>query len=115
MAALSPNKEATALVFNHHDALDLDYGGDGSLLVVWEGIKWYSGMGDNVIDLIDKFVDEADSDEWEFEDDPPGDDSGAGSASSEHFRFVKVGEESDDIECRGDGFWDIYPSTTINY
>ena len=115
MAALAPNKEATALVFNHHDTLDLDYGGDGSLFVMWDSIKWYSGMGDNVIDLIDKFVDEAESDEWEFEEDPLDPDSGAGSASSEHFRFVKVGEESDDIECRGEGFWDIYPSTMINY
>ena len=115
MAALAPNKEATALVFNDHDTLDLDYGGDGSLLVVWSGIKWYSGM-DGVIDLIDKFVDEAESDEWEFEEDPPHQGpSGPGSASSEHFRFVRVGEESDDITVRGEGFWDIYPSTMINY
>ena len=117
MAALAPNKEATALVFNHHDTLDLNYGGDGSLLVVWNGIKWYTGMGREYseIDLIDKFVDEAESDEWEFEEDPLAPASGAGAASSEHFRFVKVGEESDDIECRGEGFWDIYPSTMINY
>ena len=115
MAALAPNKEATALVFNHHDTLDLNYGGDGSLFVMWDSIKWYSGMGDNVIDLIDKFVDEAESDEWEFKEDPPDDHSGAGSASSEHFRFVRVGEESDDITVRGEGFWDIYPSTMINY
>ena len=114
MAALAPNKDATALVFNHHDTLDLDYGGDGSLLVVWNGIKWYSGTGDNVIDLIDKFIDDAGCDTWEFENDPE-DLYGPESASSEHFRFVKVGEESDDIECRGEGFWDIYPSTTINY
>ena len=117
MAALAPNKEATALVFNHHDTLDLNYGGDGSLFVMWDSIKWYSGMGDNVIDLIDKFVDEAESDEWEFEED--GDvlrrASSAGSASSDHFRFVRVGEESDDITVRGEGFWDIYPSTMINY
>ena len=111
MAALAPNKDATALVFNHHDTLDLDYGGDGSLLVVWDGIKWYSGMGREYseIDLIDKFVDDAGCDTWEFDDpDHP-------SASSEHFRFVKVGEESDDIECRGEGFWDIYPHTSISY
>ena len=115
MAALAPNKEATALVFNHHDTLDLNYGGDGSLFVMWDGIKWYSGMGDNVIDLMDKFVDEAEADEWEFKEDPLDPDSGAGSASSEHFRFVRVGEESDDITVRGEGFWDIYPSTMINY
>ena len=108
MAALAPNKDATALVFNDHDTLDLDYGGDGSLLVVWDGIKWYSGMGDNVIDLIDKFVDEAGCDTWGF-------DENESSGSSEHFRFVKVGEESDDITVSGDGFWDIYPATVINY
>ena len=32
--------------------------------------------------------------------------------SSEHIRFVRVGEEPGDIEMMGDGFWDIYPSTT---
>ena len=115
MAALAPNKEATALVFNHHDTLDLNYGGYGSLFVMWDSIKWYSGMGDNVIDLIDKFVDEAESDEWEFKEDPPDDDSGAGSASSEHFRFFRVGEASDDISVRGEGFWDIYTNTSICY
>ena len=109
MAALAPNKEATALVFNHHDTLDLNYGGDGSLFVMWDSIKCYSGMGDNVIDRIDKFVDEAESDEWEFEEDD------VGFGSSDHFRFVRVGEESDDITVRGEGFWDIYPSTMINY
>jgi hypothetical protein len=114
MAALAPSKEATALIFNHHDILDLDYGGDGSLLIVWDGIKWYSGTGDKVIDLIDKFIDDAGCDTWEFENDPE-DLHGPESASSEHFRFVKVGEESDDIECRGEGFWDIYPHTSISY
>ena len=108
MAALAPNKEATALVFNDHDTLDLDYGGDGSLLVVWGSIKWYSGMTDNVIDLIDKFVDDAGCDTWSF-------DENESSGSSDHFRFVKVGEESDDITCVGDGFWDIYPHTSISY
>jgi hypothetical protein len=108
MAALAPNKDATALVFNDHDMLDLDYGSDGSLLVVWDSIKWYSGTGDNVIELIDKFIDDASGDTWGF-------DENESSGSSEHFRFVKVGEESDDITCVGDGFWDIYPSTMINY
>ena len=108
MAALAPNKDATALVFNDHDMLDLDYGGDGSLLVVWDSIKWYSGTGDNVIELIDKFIDDASGDTWGF-------DENESSGSSEHFRFVKVGEESDDITCVGDGFWDIYPHTSISY
>jgi len=108
MAALAPNTDATALVFNDHDILDLNYGGDGSLFVMWDSIKWYSGMGDNVIDLIDKFVDNAGSDVWFF-------DENDSSGSSEHFRFVRVGEESDDITVVGEGFWDIYPTTSICY
>jgi hypothetical protein len=107
MAALAPNKDATALVFNDHDTLDLDYGGDGSLLIVWDGIKWYESYED--IQTLEKFIEEACSDEYEFEVD------GKAEASSEHIRFVRVGEESDDIELRGDGFWDIYPSTSISY
>ena len=108
MAALAPSKDATALVFNDHDTLDLDYGGDGSLLVAWHAIKWYSGTADKAIDLIDKFVDDAGCDTWGF-------DEKESSGSSEHIRFVKVGEESDDITCVGDGFWDIYPTTSISY
>ena len=65
-------------------------------------------MGDNVIDLIDKFVDNAGCDTWFF-------DENDSSGSSEHFRFVRVGEESDDITVVGEGFWDIYPSTHICY
>jgi hypothetical protein len=33
---------------------------------------------------------------------------------AEHYRFVRVGEDSDDIVIRGAGFCDIYPITNIN-
>ena len=33
---------------------------------------------------------------------------------AEHYRFVRVGEDSDDVVIRGDGFCDIYPITNIN-
>ena len=105
MAALAPNKEATALVFNHHDKLDIDYGGDGSLLVVWDGIKWYDSFDDVV--AIQKFVDAADCDDFELSD-------GEGS-SSENFRFVRIGEETDDVDCNGYGFEHIYPHTSISW
>jgi len=105
--ATSQNAEAQALVFKHADHFDRDYGGDKSWLIRWDHIKWYESYDD--IQTLEKFISEACSDEYEFEVE------GEIQASSEHIRFVRVGEESGDIELSGDGFWDIYPHTSINY
>ena len=107
MLKVSQNKEAEELVFKHADNFDRDYDGDKSWLIQFDAIKWYESYED--IQTIEKFISEACNDEYKFEVE------GNKELSSEHIRFVKVGEESDDIELRGDGFWDIYPSTTINY
>ena len=105
--ATSQNADAQSLVFKHADTFDRDYGGDKSWLLVWDGIKWYESYED--IQTLEKFVQEASSDEYQFEIE------GVIQASSEHIRFVRVGEETGDVEVQGDGFWDIYPNTSICY
>ena len=107
MMKVSQNKEAEELVFKHADNFDRNYGGDKSWLIQFDSIKWYESYED--IQTLEKFIHEAVCDEYEFEID------GNAESSSEHIRFVRVGEESGDIEVMGDGFWDIYPSTQINY
>ena len=105
--AVTQNKAAESLVFADADTFDRDYGGDKSWLLTWDSIKWYESYED--IQALEKFIHEAISDEYEFEVD------GKKQSSCEHIRFVRVGEESGDIEMSGDGFWEIYPSTHINY
>ena len=105
--ACSQEPEAQSLVFKHADTFDRDYHGDKSWLLVWDDIKWYESYPD--IDMIEKFISEAVCDEYKFEVD------GKKQNSSEHIRFVRVGEEPGDIDVMGDGFWDIYPNTHINY
>jgi len=105
--ACSQNAEAQALVFKYADNFDRDYGGDKSWLIAWDGIKWYESYED--IGTIERFVQEAISDEYEFEVD------GKPQSSSEHIKFVRVGEEDTDIESYGEGFWDIYATTNICY
>ena len=105
--ACSQNAEAQALVFKYADNFDRDYGGDKSWLIAWDGIKWYESYED--IGTIERFVQEAISDEYEFEVD------GKPQSSSEHIKFVRVGEEDTDIETYGEGFWDIYATTNICY
>ena len=105
--ATSQNAEAQTLVFKHADHFDRDYGGDKSWLIRWDHIKWYESYDD--IQTLEKFIQEASDDEYEFEVD------GKAQSSCDHIRFVRVGEESGDIEMMGDGFWDIYPTTHICY
>ena len=105
--ACSQNAEAQALVFKYADNFDRDYGGDKSWLIAWDGIKWYDSYED--IGTIERFVQEAISDEYEFEVD------GKPQSYSEHIKFVRVGEEDTDIESYGEGFWDIYATTNICY
>jgi len=105
--AVTQNKAAESLVFRDADTFNRDYGGDKSWLFVWDSIKWYESYED--IQALEKFIQEATSDEYEFEVE------GEAQASCEHIRFVRVGEDHNDVEMSGDGFWDIYPTTHICY
>ena len=105
--ACSQNAEAQALGVKYADTFERDYGGAKSWLIVWDGIKWYDSYED--IQTLERFISEAESDEYQFEVD------GELQSSSEHIKFVRVGEEDTDIETRGDGFWDIYATTSISY
>jgi len=105
--AASQNTGAQALVFTDADEFDRDYQGDKSWLIRWDAIKWYESFDD--IQALELFIQKATSDEYSFEVD------GQNQNSSEHIRFVRVGEDTGDVEISGDGFWDIYPHTSINY
>ena len=96
---------ARELVFGDNDELDQDYQHDGHFFVRWDGVKWYDTYEE--VAAIQKFVDAADCDDFEL-----GDDDGS---SSENFRFVRIGEESSDVDCNGYGFEHIYPHTSISW
>lgn len=106
--ATSKVSDAEALVFKDADTFDRDYGGDKSWLLVWDDIKWYNESYDG-IKAIQEFVDAATSDEYQFEID------GEAQSSSEHIRFVRIGEEPSDNEEQGEGFWDIGIERSISY
>jgi hypothetical protein len=107
MAALSVCNPATVLVFNDADRFDRDYYQDesGHWLLVWDSIKWYDSFDE--IKTLQKFVEAATNDCLEL-----GEGDGD---SSENIKFVRVGEDSDDIEHQGSGFDDVYASTSIAF
>ena len=96
LAYLATNEEARILVYSHADHMDQDYEQGGHLLVSWSGIKWYESYPE--IAVIEKFTCELDAD----------------TDKGEMFRFIRVGEDYEDIEQRGYGF-DIHVNRAIDY
>ena len=64
--------------------LDKDYQEEGHWLFTVSGIKWYSSYKD--IQMFEKFFDAMDEDE----------------KTDNKYRFVRIGEQNDDVEERGD-------------
>ena len=87
--------EAQAMVFKDHNKMVEDYDGEGTFFVHWSGIKWYDSYPE--VKAIEKFLAECELDDFEDL-----------ANSYEHYRFVRLGEEHDDVEIMGDlCSWDI--------
>jgi len=99
LTTMARSPKARSLCFEYSDEIVKDYDEEGALLFKWDSIKWYSGYED--IDALVDFMDWCDAEEDED--------------MSEGYKFVRVGEESEDIESRGFGFMYLYPRTTINW
>ena len=68
--------------------------GDCEDKLYWDSIKWYEGFED--VDFIENFLSEC--------------------LSEEEYRFVRIGEESDDVEERGEFYdSDIYVHRSISW
>ena len=81
--------EAQALVFKDHETMDQDYDGEKTFFVYWSGIKWYTSYPE--IQAIEEFLAECEADDFEELEN-----------SYDHYRFVRLGEENDDIEEMGE-------------
>ena len=83
-----------------------DFDEEGGWLVHWSNIKWYEGYPE--VDEVNQFVEAMSSDDLsEYGEGEPY------ARWSEHFIFVRVGEDCDDVRQEGFGPWQIWPQTSI--
>ena len=108
MVTMAKSPEARALCWGEHDRMIKDYGEKGNMLFAWNSIKWYDSY--EGISAIEDFLDWCDS-----EDVPSQDAKGERVDGDECYRFVRVGEELEDIEERGSGFWDVGVRRSIEF
>ena len=103
MVTMAKSPQARAMCFGDGEPQRDFQGEKGSLFFEWDGIKWYDSYEE--IQAIEDFINWAE-DKLEI--------GGKEIDGDDHFRFVRLGEEYEDIEIRGYGF-DIHPVRSIEY
>ena len=103
MVTMAKSSQARALCFAENDHMIKDYNGEkGSFLFKWGWLKWYDSF--ECVSAITDFMDWCAS-----EDLPTGEKDVEGKEMTryamEFYKFVRIGEETEDIEYRGDAMW----------
>ena len=116
MVTMAKSAEARAMCFDEAQRMN-DYDGEGNMLFAWDGIKWYDS--DEGIAAIADFLDWCDGEHVPVSDEQKAQDKSTTPVThvdgDECYRFVRVGEELEDIETRGSGFWDVGVRRAIEY
>ena len=102
MVTMAKEPTVRGLVFEDTDRFDQDYDGKGGWLMNWSGIKWYESYAP--VAAIQAFVEDCDSECLETWDAELGEEDKNDPNKREyaHFRFVRLGEENEDVEEKGE-------------
>ena len=114
MALQAKHPEVLALC-NDADDFTSGYAQSGDWLMHWSHIKWYEGYPE--IDILNGFIDALESDDLsEYgEPEPPKRPDGTDDQWGEYFKFIRIGEDNDDLAEKGWGFHDICISRAIQF
>ena len=114
MAMLAKHPQSMALC-NDADTFQSGYEREGDWFVYWSSIKWYDGYED--VDPIRRFVEALESDDMTDYGEPecPKDGEGRECTWQEWFKFIRIGENNDDMEDCGWGFPDIRLHRSISF
>ena len=105
MVTMAKSPEARRMCFSDADTMIKDYCDiEGAFLFRWDHIKWYDSFEE--VSAIQDFINWCDSERIEVD--------GKEVDAADFYRFVRIGEETDDNEVQGWGF-DIYIERTATY
>ena len=117
MVTMAKSPDARALCFAEADQRHEDYDGKGNMLFAWSWIKWYDSY--EGVAAIGDFLDWCDSEHVPVSEEQAKADMSPTPIThvdaDQCYRFVRIGEEVDDIEERGSGFWDVGVRRSIEF
>ena len=116
MVPMAKSPQARSLCFGEATRHE-DYEEKGNMLFAWDSIKWYDSY--EGVAAIGDFLDWCDSEMVPVSDEQKAQDKSPTPVThvdgDECYKFVRVGEEVEDIEHRGSGFWDVAVSRRIEF
>ena len=118
MVTMAKCQQARELCFAENEHMVKDYNGEkGSFLFKWGWLKWYDSY--EGVAAIGDFLDWCDSEHVPVSEEQAKADMSPTPIThvdgDQCYRFVRIGEEIEDIEERGSGFWDVYVSRSIEF
>ena len=117
MVTMAKSPDARSLCFLEADQREEDYEEKGNMLFAWSCIKWYDSY--EGVAAIQDFLDWCDSEDVPVSDEQKAQDKSPAPVTHvsgyECYRFVRIGEEVEDIEERGSGFWDVGVRRSIEF
>ena len=117
MVTMAKSPAARKLCWGEHDAMLKDYEEKGNMLFAWNSIKWYDSY--EGIRGIEDFLDWCDSEHVPVSEEQAKADMSPTPIThvdgDQCYRFVRIGEDLDDNETRGSGFWDVGVRRSIEF
>ena len=116
MVTMAKSPDARALCFGEAKRQE-DYEEKGNMLFSWFDIKWYDSY--EGVRAIEDFLDWCDSEHVPVSEEQAKADMSPTPIThvdgDQCYRFVRVGEELEDMEERGSGFWDVGVRRSIEF
>ena len=117
MVTMAKSPDARSLCFSEADQREDDYEEKGNMLFSWFDIKWYDSY--EGVAAIQDFLDWCDSEHVPVSEEQAKADMSPTPIThvdgDQCYRFVRIGEEVDDMEERGSGFWDVGVRRSIDF
>ena len=105
MVTMAKCQEARAMCWDGTSERVMNYAEEGSIFFRWDHVKWYDSYEE--VQAIEDFMDWCECEDIDVD--------GDSHAAIDFFRFVRVGEDVEDVEQRGMGFWDVGVARSIAY
>ena len=112
MTAFAKCEQTQKMCTQDTDNLETDYDGEGNWLMRWDHIKWYDSYPE--VAMIEKFIEALNCDDLS-EFGVKALDDHTGEEYAELYKFVRIGEDNDDIDMMGYCFEAIGISRRIHY
>ena len=114
MAMCAKYPKVNAFCFRDADYKASGHEEEGDWIFKWDSIKWYVSYEEiSEVESFMRAMEDGDLSVYGEKGQPKGDHDN--SIWDEHYKFIRLGEDTEDCENRGQGFPDIYITRGISF